>query len=88
MAELQAIDAKYELVPSTTGNHAETQAAKFDDYRAAGKFIFTYSDMQHMPELVKSMIFHHALGGLRSQVALVGVGLTLGTVANVWSLYL
>jgi hypothetical protein len=88
LAELRAIDARYELVPITLQNADERKAAKFNDYRQAGKYIFSYQDMHHMPELVKSMIFQHSLGGLRSQVALVGLGLTLGTVANVWSLYI
>jgi hypothetical protein len=87
LQELRAIDARYGLAPSSIENYEEKKAAKFSEYKQAGKYIFSYQDMQHMPELVKSMIFHHALGGLRSQVALVGLGLTLGTVANVWSLY-
>lgn len=86
--QLRAIDARYEQLPRGTQSHDERKAAMFEEYRQAGKFIFTYQDVQHMPELVKSMIFQHSLGGLRSQVALVGLGLTLGTVANVWSLYL
>lgn len=85
--ELRAIDARYESLLASTHDREGTYAAKTDEYTQAGKFTFTYQDVVHMPELVKSMIFSHALRGLRSQVALVGLGLTLGTVANVWSLY-
>lgn len=88
LTELRNIDAKYEQMPGGEPTDRETQAAKFRDYRQAGKFIFTYNDMQHMPEVVKTMIFQHSVGGLRSQVVLVGLGLALGTVANVWSLYI
>ncbi|WP_028278274.1 hypothetical protein [Arthrobacter sp. I3] len=85
--DLRTIDATYEPLLASTHDREGTYAARTDEYTRAGKFTFTFQDMHHMPELVKSMIFSHALSGLRSQVALVGLGLTLGTVANVWSLY-
>lgn len=85
--ELRAIDARYEPQLFSTDDHEGVQAARTTEYVQAGKFNFTFQDVTHMPELVKSMIFNHALSGLRSQVALVGLGLALGTVANVWSLY-
>lgn len=88
LQELRAIDMRYELVLITADTYKERKAATFAEYRQAGKYFFSNHDLQHAPEKVKSMIFHHALGGLRSQVALVGLGLTLGTVANIWSLFL
>lgn len=82
MERLKAIDVRY-----ANGGRERTDE-KFAEYRRAGKTMFTYNDLQHMPELVKDLIYRHAAGGLGPQVVLVGLGLLVGTVANIWSLFL
>lgn len=93
LAMLKAIDQKYEEEPADALVRAmrvspELQAQKIEEWRQSGKQMFTYGEMNHMPELVKSLIYAHAASGLGTQVWLVGLGLLIGTVANIWSLYI
>lgn len=85
---LKEIEQKYANEPPALfggGSRAEAMRA---EQREAGKTMFTYGDMDNMPELVKHLIYSHAVRGLGFQVWLVGAGLALGTAANIWSLFL
>ncbi|WP_104172570.1 hypothetical protein [Arthrobacter sp. Y81] len=86
LARIREIDAKYAREAVTLGQTAIREERRAE-YVAVGKTMFTYGDMMHMPELVKGLIYSHAASGLGLQVALVGLGLSIGTVANIWSLY-
>ena len=92
LERLRVIDANYANDPAgvllgAQGGSAERQEQKLAEWRASGKQMFTYGEMNHMPELVKSLIYSHAAGGLGTQIWLVGLGLLIGTIANVWSLF-
>lgn len=93
LERLKAIDEKYEREPADAfvqliGGPTDRQQEKIEEWRRTGKQMFTYNEMNHMPELVKSLIYMHAASGLGAQVWLVGLGLLIGTVANVWSLFI
>lgn len=62
-----------------------SQEQKLAEWRTSGKQIFAYGEVNHLPELVKSLIHANAASGL---VWLVGLGLPMGTVANIWSLFI
>lgn len=57
------------------------------EQKVIGKTMFTYGDLDNMPELVKHLIYSHAASGLALQIWLVGAGLALGTAANILSLF-
>ncbi|MGO4383858.1 hypothetical protein AB4Y80_06480 [Specibacter sp. RAF43] len=83
LTRLRSIDAKYEGSATAGPGQRKTSDQKFDEYRAAGKKIFTYNDMQHAPEMVEALINERAARGIGLQVWLVGAGLLIGTVANI-----
>lgn len=84
---LNEIERAYASGPHGGTDGEDRQREKRQRQIAAGKTMFTYSDLDNMPELVKNLIYTHALSGLGIQVFLVGLGLALGTLANVLSLY-
>lgn len=86
LARIREVDSRYADEAVALGGTAIRDERRAE-YVAVGKTMFTYGDMMHMPELVKGLIYSHAASGLGLQVGLVGVGLVLGTVANIWSLY-
>lgn len=87
LARLKEIDLAYANEPAGLfGGGSRTEEMRAEQ-RAAGKTMFTYGDMNNMPELVKHLIYSHAVSGLGLQVGLVGVGLVLGTAANLLSLF-
>ncbi|THJ64606.1 hypothetical protein E8P82_14640 [Arthrobacter echini] len=61
--------------------------ARFDHLKEFGQSYggeqLTYDDVQHLRELVNKTIHGHMLDGLGLQVGLVGLGIALGTAANV-----
>lgn len=65
---LRSIDAKYEGSATAGPGQGETSDQKFEEYRAAGKQIFTYNDMQHAPEMVEARINKHAAHGIGLQI--------------------
>ena len=85
---LKEIAQEYSSGPHGESTGEERRQEKHDRQVAAGKTMFTNDDVENMPEMVKDLIYTHAARGLGLQVALVGVGLLLGTVANVLSLCL
>lgn len=93
LGRLRAIDARYENSPADAlvragGGQPDRQEQKLAEWRASGKHMFTYGEANHLPEMVKSLIYAHAASGLGAQVWLVGLGLLMGTLANVWSLFI
>ena len=81
-ARLKEIERTYADEPASMfGGGSRTEAMRAEQ-RTAGKTMFTYSDMDNMPELVKHLIYSHAVSGLGLQVWLVGAGLALGTAAT------
>lgn len=86
-ARLKEIEQRYaNEPPSIFGGGSRTEEMRAEQ-QAAGKTMFTYSDMDNMPELVKHLIYSHAVSGLGLQVWLVGAGLALATAANILSLF-
>ena len=88
LGRLEDIAQEYRSGPHGGSTGEERLQEKHDRQVAAGKTMFTNGDMENMPEMVKHLIYTHAASGLGLQVALVGLGLLLGTVANVLSLCL
>lgn len=77
LVRLEEIEQAYDHEP------AELLHEKRAAQRAAGKTVVSFGDLDNMPEIVKGLIYRHALDGLGWQVALVGLGIALGTAANV-----
>ncbi|MDD7836404.1 hypothetical protein [Paenarthrobacter sp. AB444] len=87
LERLKEIERAYENEPAAVFGGGDRRAEMRAEQKAAGKTMFTYGDMNNMPELVKHLIYSHAISGLALQIWLVGAGLAIGTVANVMSLY-
>ncbi|MFE4230342.1 hypothetical protein ACFRJ8_20900 [Arthrobacter sp. NPDC056886] len=87
LARLQEIEQEYAHEPAQLFGDGDRRHEKREQQQAAGKTMFTYGDLANMPELVKHLIYSHALNGLALQVWLVGLGLAVGTAANVLSLF-
>lgn len=63
---------------------SEARLAHLKEFgRSYGGEQLTYDDMQNLRELVDKTVHGHALNGLGLQVWLVGLGIALGTTANV-----
>lgn len=87
LTRLKEIERAYASEPAAIfGGGPRTDEMRAEQ-QAAGKTMFTYGDMDNMPELVKHLIYSHAASGLALQVWLVGAGLALGAAANIWSLF-
>lgn len=84
---LKEIEREYANEPAELFGGGDRRQEKREQQLAAGKTMFTYGDLANMPELVKHLIYTHALSGLALQVWLVGLGLAVGTAANVLSLF-
>lgn len=87
LLRLQEIEQEYANEPAELFGGGDRREEEREQQRAAGKTMFTYGDLANMPELVKHLIHSHALNGLGLQVWLVGLGLAVGTAANVLSLF-
>ncbi|WP_251421185.1 hypothetical protein [Pseudarthrobacter sp. NCCP-2145] len=85
---LKEIEREYANEPAEPFGGGDRRQEKREQQLAAGKTMFTYGDLANMPELVKHLIYSHALNGLALQVWLVGLGLAVSTAANVLSLFL
>lgn len=87
LVRLKEIEQAYANEPADLSGGGDRRHERREQQRAAGKTMFTYGDLANMPELVKHLIYSHALNGLALQVWLVGLGLAVGAAANVLSLF-
>lgn len=87
LARVKEIERAYASEPASLVGGGSLGGEMRAEQQAAGKTMFTYGDLDNMPELVKHLIYTHAASGLTLQIWLVGAGLGLGTVANILSLF-
>lgn len=87
LVRLRGIEKAYANDPAQLFAGGDRTHEKREQQRAAGKTMFTYGDLDNMPELVKHLIYSHALNGLALQVWLLGLGLAVGAAASMLSLF-
>lgn len=66
---LNEIEQEYASGPHGGIDGEGRQQEKRERQIVAGKTMFTYRDLENMPELVKHLMYSHALSGLGTQVS-------------------